>query len=204
MVSALAAMVFALTTAGHAWRSRSHKCASAARSSAFVLSRHFAPVVADADEHGEEGRDESDPHVAIRKVGENERWYDDRQVDEDAAHRGCARLHLMAFRPFLADGLADLPHAQPADEGGPEEDREQKRHERRVRRPERDVPEDVEERQPAVQWVEQPEDHRAAVSAFARSSFATRRSSNGSSRPDRKSTRLNSSHLGISYAVFCL
>src|SRR5258705_8230408 len=29
--------------------------------------------------------------------------------------------------------------------------------------------------------------------------FPTRRS-----RPDRKSTRLNSSHLGISYAVFCL
>src|SRR5262245_64754708 len=26
----------------------------------------------------------------------------------------------------------------------------------------------------------------------------------GSSLPDRKSTRLNSSHLGISYAVFCL
>src|SRR5471030_3365670 len=25
-----------------------------------------------------------------------------------------------------------------------------------------------------------------------------------SGRPDRKSTRLNSSHLGISYAVFCL
>src|ERR1035441_9996956 len=27
---------------------------------------------------------------------------------------------------------------------------------------------------------------------------------NGSGFPDRKSTRLNSSHLGISYAVFCL
>src|SRR5258705_2385209 len=26
----------------------------------------------------------------------------------------------------------------------------------------------------------------------------------GCTRPDRKSTRLNSSHLGISYAVFCL
>src|SRR5437899_9226704 len=26
----------------------------------------------------------------------------------------------------------------------------------------------------------------------------------GRDRPDRKSTRLNSSHLGISYAVFCL
>src|SRR5262245_63163611 len=26
----------------------------------------------------------------------------------------------------------------------------------------------------------------------------------GAERPDRKSTRLNSSHLGISYAVFCL
>src|ERR1039458_4300466 len=32
------------------------------------------------------------------------------------------------------------------------------------------------------------------------SSFTTR----GSNRIDRKSTRLNSSHLGISYAVFCL
>src|SRR5262245_62393347 len=31
---------------------------------------------------------------------------------------------------------------------------------------------------------------------------AARRVSHG--RPDRKSTRLNSSHLGISYAVFCL
>src|SRR5437899_7021388 len=36
----------------------------------------------------------------------------------------------------------------------------------------------------------------------------SRRSASGdrrdSSQPDRKSTRLNSSHLGISYAVFCL
>src|SRR5947199_4800018 len=30
------------------------------------------------------------------------------------------------------------------------------------------------------------------------------RSASGSSTGDRKSTRLNSSHLGISYAVFCL
>src|SRR5438045_7974665 len=29
-------------------------------------------------------------------------------------------------------------------------------------------------------------------------------SSRSPNRPDRKSTRLNSSHLGISYAVFCL
>src|SRR5258705_3028901 len=33
---------------------------------------------------------------------------------------------------------------------------------------------------------------------------AVRRRSEGSRRVDRKSTRLNSSHLGISYAVFCL
>src|SRR5262245_62875402 len=31
-----------------------------------------------------------------------------------------------------------------------------------------------------------------------------RRASRDSRRQDRKSTRLNSSHLGISYAVFCL
>src|SRR5437899_7533012 len=33
---------------------------------------------------------------------------------------------------------------------------------------------------------------------------ARARRSPGTWRPDRKSTRLNSSHLGISYAVFCL
>src|SRR5947199_5173655 len=33
---------------------------------------------------------------------------------------------------------------------------------------------------------------------------AARRSSSACRRQDRKSTRLNSSHLGISYAVFCL
>src|ERR1035438_2965146 len=34
--------------------------------------------------------------------------------------------------------------------------------------------------------------------------FMTRRNVSRRNIPDRKSTRLNSSHLGISYAVFCL
>src|SRR5438045_5259981 len=34
--------------------------------------------------------------------------------------------------------------------------------------------------------------------------FASRRTRSLKNRKDRKSTRLNSSHLGISYAVFCL
>src|SRR5262245_66073294 len=37
-----------------------------------------------------------------------------------------------------------------------------------------------------------------------RRSAAVRSSETPRPRPDRKSTRLNSSHLGISYAVFCL
>src|SRR6266566_8812578 len=37
-----------------------------------------------------------------------------------------------------------------------------------------------------------------------RSSAAVHLPGNGDSRADRKSTRLNSSHLVISYAVFCL
>src|SRR5438067_9422307 len=41
-----------------------------------------------------------------------------------------------------------------------------------------------------------------AVSA-ARTMVASR-SNGGVARPDRKSTRLNSSHVSISYAVFCL
>src|SRR5258705_5635855 len=39
---------------------------------------------------------------------------------------------------------------------------------------------------------------------FGLSSGDLRLASCGSQRTDRKSTRLNSSHLGISYAVFCL
>src|SRR5205814_6406388 len=43
----------------------------------------------------------------------------------------------------------------------------------------------------------------AAVSRLSHSRKTLERSW-GLSSPDRKSTRLNSSHLGISYAVFCL
>src|ERR1035438_10586003 len=50
--------------------------------------------------------------------------------------------------------------------------------------------------------VKVTEDYRRGLlgqaSILTVTSFATRTS------PDRKSTRLNSSHLGISYAVFCL
>src|SRR5258705_5628064 len=44
------------------------------------------------------------------------------------------------------------------------------------------------------------------ISSARRSAQRTMRSSTPSRRPsqDRKSTRLKSSHLGISYAVFCL
>src|SRR5262245_64870345 len=44
---------------------------------------------------------------------------------------------------------------------------------------------------------------RAAASSAARAPLA-RLQTTMKNRRDRKSTRLNSSHLGISYAVFCL
>src|SRR5690606_41410360 len=40
--------------------------------------------------------------------------------------------------------------------------------------------------------------------ALCRSSLVTRRTCTGRRTGDRKSTRLNSSHVKISYAVFCL
>src|SRR5205814_9814946 len=44
-----------------------------------------------------------------------------------------------------------------------------------------------------------------AASTMTSSTTTTRPTSSGArQRGDRKSTRLNSSHLGISYAVFCL
>src|SRR5947199_8124324 len=42
---------------------------------------------------------------------------------------------------------------------------------------------------------------RLFLTALSAASFAAKAAT---PRPDRKSTRLNSSHLGISYAVFCL
>src|SRR5262245_64931087 len=43
-----------------------------------------------------------------------------------------------------------------------------------------------------------------SLSASPSSPSVTKRPSPSAPRADRKSTRLNSSHLGISYAVFCL
>src|ERR1035441_8003374 len=45
---------------------------------------------------------------------------------------------------------------------------------------------------------------RSAWICSARLAWPTTRSRNAIGSTDRKSTRLNSSHLGISYAVFCL
>src|SRR5688572_31656609 len=45
---------------------------------------------------------------------------------------------------------------------------------------------------------------RKPISSPTRSASSTPRSPRAVSRPDRKSTRLNSSHSQISYAVFCL
>src|SRR3712207_7334891 len=61
-----------------------------------------------------------------------------------------------------------------------------------------DFPRDIRERL-IVRVIERyGDEHTALVS-----SFATYRS-RGAIREDRKSTRLNSSHANISYAVFCL
>src|SRR5258705_4807718 len=42
------------------------------------------------------------------------------------------------------------------------------------------------------------------ASSFSSDAYAVRRGAMSGYDKDRKSTRLNSSHLGISYAVFCL
>src|SRR2546430_7409094 len=44
----------------------------------------------------------------------------------------------------------------------------------------------------------------SALHEYPRAHLPPERAANHASRPDRKSTRLNSSHSQISYAVFCL
>src|SRR3712207_7122214 len=59
---------------------------------------------------------------------------------------------------------------------------------------------------PAEQLAQLDGDHRRDLSpgASTRSALVLAAASTTSSRLDRKSTRLNSSHANISYAVFCL
>src|SRR5436853_1530579 len=64
----------------------------------------------------------------------------------------------------------------------------------------------------SVHWTATAPGGRSGPTSACASSVAARSWQQGSSSrfreparpPDRKSTRLNSSHLGISYAVFCL
>src|SRR5205814_7373120 len=56
----------------------------------------------------------------------------------------------------------------------------------------------------AVPSAEATEPVDWASSSAAASLSGRRRAAAGTAAVDRKSTRLNSSHLGISYAVFCL
>src|SRR5688572_31729099 len=51
------------------------------------------------------------------------------------------------------------------------------------------------------QWLAQKRGHRPGVAGSITSALGDRA---GHTRSDRKSTRLNSSHSQISYAVFCL
>src|ERR1035438_5066615 len=69
------------------------------------------------------------------------------------------------------------------------------------------------EAQPEVQWQKQQatlQTQSSAITAIESDITALQNSLNALGDPagamalDRKSTRLNSSHLGISYAVFCL
>src|SRR5262245_31271780 len=55
-----------------------------------------------------------------------------------------------------------------------------------------------------TQVVVDPDSPAFLAAETVRSEWVIRVDGSVRQRPDRKSTRLNSSHLGISYAVFCL
>ena len=68
------------------------------------------------ESNGGEGtsRKHGDPYKRIRQIGPQQCGHDDRDCNQQAAHRGRARFLLVSFRPFFADVLAYLELAQPA------------------------------------------------------------------------------------------
>ena len=105
-----------------------------------AVPRDLEVVVDEADRAEGRRRQHRDPDVrdsvrsAQSSVGTKHR-----RQNQQPAHRRRAGLRLVARRTVLADDLADLKLAQPADEPGPEQQAERQRRQARRRRAERDV-----------------------------------------------------------------
>src|SRR5690606_41115892 len=55
-----------------------------------------------------------------------------------------------------------------------------------------------------IEYLRQPPSRERLIELIAAAGLGTREALRQKGTPDRKSTRLNSSHVKISYAVFCL
>src|SRR5689334_23520765 len=63
---------------------------------------------------------------------------------------------------------------------------------------------EVHEGAATMDWMEQEQERGITITSAATTAFWNGKRLNIIDTPDRKSTRLNSSHSSISYAVFCL
>ena len=132
-----------------------------------VAARDLQVVVREADGAECQRREHGDPDVGVGQVGPQQRRHDRRRQDQQSAHRRRAGLRAMALGTLVADHLPDLELAQLADQHAAEREADDQRGDARCRRPERDVPRDVEDRERVVQPKQEVVQHQRAPSVSA-------------------------------------
>ena len=103
------------------------------------LAEDLDVVVQPADQPQPDGRDDHQLDVDVVEPSEEQDRDEDRQQDDDAAHRGGAAFLELSLEPEVADVLADLLAAQEVDDLAAEDDDDQQREDDGRRRAERNI-----------------------------------------------------------------
>ena len=104
-----------------------------------VVAEDLDVVVQPADQPQPDGRDDHQLDVDVVEPSEEQDRDEDRQQDDDAAHRGGAAFLELSLEPEVADVLADLLAAQEVDDLAAEDDDDQQREDDGRRRAERNI-----------------------------------------------------------------
>src|SRR5438445_2307816 len=124
------------------------------------LSSDFEVVIGEADDAVEERGHENHPHEDVGEVSPEEGGEHHGNEDQEPPCRWRAFLGLVGKRSLGSDLLPDLELPQPLDQARAQGKADQQRREGRQRRPERDVPENVQDLQVVVQRIEEVIEHQ--------------------------------------------
>ena len=102
-----------------------------------VLAKHLDVVVQETDQSEPDGRNDHQPRINVGQVAEQQRRDQNRNQDNNAAHRRRSAFLQLSFEAEVADLLADLAALQHADDPFAEDHADHQREDNAHRGPER-------------------------------------------------------------------